>query len=34
MKGGVKAFLAALEKLRREDHDRRTLPSEEAAKGS
>lgn len=34
MKGGSKAFLAALEKLRREDHDRRTLPSEEAAKGS
>ena len=34
MKGGATAFMPALDKIRREDHDRRVLPSEEAAKGT
>jgi len=34
MKGGATAFVPALKKILQEDHDRRVLPSEEAAKGT
>jgi protein disulfide-isomerase len=34
MKGGANAFVPALKKIVAEDHDRRVLPSEEAAKGT
>lgn len=34
MKGGSTAFVPALKKIVQEDHDRRVLPSEEAAKGT
>jgi hypothetical protein len=34
MKGGANAFVPALKKIVLEDHERRVLPSEEAAKGT